>query len=96
MWGCVRFDTLAAFEIHANAWLKRIQRYFKKKFWFIIRCVLIFLLVFIKVKEGLRLTLCLDIDSTGSSGTVCDVMGLQKCMAEVEYAEGADLRDNCA
>lgn len=53
-----------------------------------------FLLVFIKVKEGLRLTLCLD--STGSSGTVCDVMGLQKCMAEVEYAEGADLRDNCA
>lgn len=55
-----------------------------------------FLLVFIKVKEGLRLTLCLDIDSKGSSGTVCDVMGLQKCMAEVEYAEGADLRDNCA
>lgn len=33
---------------------------------------------------------------TGSSGTVCDVMGLQKCMAEVEYAEGADLHDNCA
>lgn len=32
----------------------------------------------------------------GSSDASCDVMGLQKCMAEVEYAEGADLRDNCA
>lgn len=32
-------------------------------------------LVFIKVKEGLRLILCLDIDLIGFFGMVCDVMG---------------------